>query len=303
MNFEAIKPYKTLYLDTPDTGEIALPGSSEFVFLNTNFVTWCDVLARLNIPFMNAEVVSKFLPGPHHVSVFFPSYYHNKFKPRDVDNSIQRIVKLILNMKPPKNGIILTLYEIEDERVVTTDTWPFHTNTLWDFKRTWADKDTGYVTFQKMEKSNGTNWIKHHEELQDRVFDIVRKDFDVVFIDYSMETNSVVNLITDSRMHFSYPGASWWLSFYTKTPLFTYGGPGRVEKKNHLFGKHGSSYCVVPSSSPSVTQYNGTTFYNQNLPMVGAKFGETDDGYVLFSTRKDIKAVIDELYRNPLPRG
>lgn len=227
-------PYKTYYINTEDDGDIALPHASSMTFINTNFVTWCDILSYLSVPFMSAQFNSKFGIGPAKASVIIPEYYLNtKFKEDDAETHFERIDKLIQYMKPPSKGLILTVYAIKE-----TDyehfAWPFSTNLMWPLKVQNSPKD--YISVQSIEDS------KESKDTKPIVDELIREasnqNIEIKYVDYTQKTEDIIKTLQHSRVHISYQGASWWLAHYINTPLIT---PAK-ERTWTNFGKHNSSF-------------------------------------------------------------
>jgi len=215
--------------------------------------------------FLNAEVKSRMHIGPSKATLYIPeTYLTDKFKAKDKELPVERIEKLIFSLRRPTNGLIVTIYVLADwgyQLELPQSAWPFSTNVCWPFKFPHMPKD--YITIQKHQA--GSPEGAHVIEVQEKVIEhFENKGIDIRYIDYSQDTNYVLNTMAGSKLHVSYRGASWWIAHYLEMPVLAYGDKRGSQA---LFGAHNSSACQeYGPEKPSILSYRGHDFVFEAKP-------------------------------------
>ena len=172
---------------------------------------------------------------PCYVSIFLHEIC--KRKETDVNTNYDTIKFFIEHLKPPKDGIIFTVYEMGNyNRDVVT---PFQLTYLWPFKDEW--KPSGHITLQIPEENmDDDKYMKARYEYME-VKEILKDyDYPVYEIDYSMPIEEIYNKIMTTNLHISYTGASYYIAGAAKIPMLSYGPGAGV----------GHQYCRDLASHP-----------------------------------------------------
>ena len=257
--------YKTVYLNTLDNGDIVFPNEGDMAFVNTHYVTWCDTFAKIGPLFMNAELKSKLTDMPARCVILFPDYYTEKFKEDDKETLLSRVEFVINKMVVPKNGMIISMYSLSEQKLYDSEfgvTWPFSTSHKWNLKDSWTeDKTENYVTFQKTEPGSYLQGRDYHLGLEKDILDFLKDKVEIKYISYSDSNDYIYNTILKSKRHFSYIGASWWVSMYLNTPTVSYGC--RVNK-TRFFGAQ-TNALLNPRGSPEPLVFEDGRFKNREV--------------------------------------
>jgi hypothetical protein len=256
----------------------------DFQFNNGDYLTWCDILARLSQLFITAEMKSKLSMSTPTAVLCFPDYYDRKFKEEDQETREERIDFLISKMAPPTNGLVLSTYKVHEPLLMydkyrepiqgINATWPFTTLYKWDMVDTWdKDKVGDYITFQKTELASPLRNDELHMAKENQILEYLEsKNIKIKFIDYSMDTEEIYNSILHAKTHISYFGSSYWLACYLNTPIVAYGYRTDVVCAEYgfsdLFGRHssGASWHDHPGACLPVTYQEDEDGYKQFLP-------------------------------------
>lgn len=280
-NNRVCKHYKDLSFGLEGTKRVWLD-EGDFQFVNSNFLTWCDSIAKISQLFMNAELKSRLQLLPTRACLGFSDYYRSKFKEEDLETRLERLEFIVQKMKPPRNGLYLSLYEIKDEYIESYEgyegfkiTWPFHTLFKWPMIDTWSGGDGNYVSFQKTEKLSPLVNDKEHMRIEDSIInDLVKHDVEIKFISYDQTSKYVYDTILNSKYHISYAGASWWLAHSLDVPVYTYGK--RYEPNRDLWGYHSSGIMNHGLETHVPVQLSGNKFVNKRV---------TGDGWELYQNK------------------
>lgn len=245
-SYKAIKPYKTLvYGNAP---KVTVPVSyGDFQLINTQFLTWCDAIAKVSQLFMNAELKSRLSDAAPAAVLGFSNYYRDKFKDEDQETRIERLEFILSKMKMPTNGLTLTMYEVFDQYVESERgdqpglgvTWPFNTLNKWDLIDTWNAPESDYVSVQLTEGRSYLTGVQEHMAIEDEIMNVLsRHNANVKYVDYSMTSEDVYETVLNAKYHISYCGASWWLAHALNVPVYSYGK--RYASDKDLYGTHSS---------------------------------------------------------------
>ena len=280
---KVLKFDKTYYFGVDDINYQVPIENSDFQFNNGDWLTWCDLLARLSEIFMAAELKSKLTIETPTATFCYPEYYNTKFKEEDAEIRSDRIDFMINKMAPPGNGLILSTYKVDESYIMYDKfntpiqgiytTWPFTTLYKWNLKDSWNEENTeDYVTFQKSEKrSSVINHAAHMETENALIEYLENNNIKIKYIDYSMKTEEIYNAILHAKAHISYLGASYWLACYLNTPVVLYG----VRSYSPVYEEYGfSDFFGKHSSGPANATYPGV-----GIPVT---YDQDSDGYNQF---------------------
>lgn len=222
----------------PAKHHCAVPGNSYHVRLcyhsHHNTCAQMDLLARA---FTDAQLYHDDcgVEEPFHISIFVPPMSLKKFKPTDEDAIIDRIEWIIKNFQPPSIPLIISIYVAEK---MTTIESGFFTSTVWPLRRRWKAENTKrVVTCQQVEGraigAKGNEWkLKHVDELIDLTENLAGNyNYDINFIDYTMSYENVLCRLLESKMHFGYIGASYFIASAAGVPTLGFGR--KAEKLVH----------------------------------------------------------------------
>jgi len=251
MAIMTLRHYKTYYINTENTGEVAQIESSSLQYLNgSGCFGWCDPLAALSTLFTEAQLKNILTGKPTKCSLVLNDMVLDRRKPEDKNIAYDLIDFIISNFLEPTGGMILSVYLVNSSRerkyighmnaIGTIESnwiaWPIQTKTAWSFKRSWKRSSTEkYITYQKTE----ANSFQFHDLSNIRGDLFIEKclssgSISYKTIDYTMPPDEVFETLLHSQLHVSYVGASWWLAHYIGTPVIDHGCLS--DEKGSLFG-------------------------------------------------------------------
>jgi len=217
---------------------------------------------------------------PFRISIILARHHTRKFKREDSERTIHRIEWLVKNFEAPKGGLIASFY-IADEMHSWVDSG-FSTHSLWKLRTTWKGEGD-YVTLQVPEGSweVGNEWKqKNMKGLLHRIDTLsLIYGFQVKNIDYTMSYEEVKNLLVNTKMHFSYIGASYFVAALMRVPTLGLGlekekrkssipkGPNQrepVELWRNLFcsSQNGEGHMIQVTDDITVINKPVTTVYD-----------------------------------------
>ncbi len=231
-----MKLYKTYRINTKDPVDLVDITQSRLCYINSRGAYgWCDNLSKISEIFIDAQLKSKFSDKTPHYTIIVPDWMWKKVKIEDSYHSYERVEFLINNFVPPDNGLVVSVYIVskeEDENLFTkfpgaTDSvsngveWPFCTNIKWDMKD--LDKPKKFVTWNKVDTSfqgrRDPEVLLLEEEIEQTLIGL---GIPYHNISYTMSPQKTYDIMSESCLHISYVGASWWLAHHMNIPVLDY---------------------------------------------------------------------------------
>ena len=232
-----LRHHKTHSINTNDAPDHVKIAESRLCYINSvGAHGWCDTLSKLSEIFLDAQLKSRFTAETPQYTIIVPEYMLNKCKAHDDYISYDRIEFIINTFVPPDNGIIISVYTTPDdydrslfvpfwEKEAYNESsgveWPFTTNVLWKLKD--QNKPKTYVTWQKLGSTFQKERFPAFTHLEGHIQTIL-EEYDIPYkeVDYSMKPQTVYDIMSQSNLHISYVGATWWLAHYMGVPAIDY---------------------------------------------------------------------------------
>lgn len=202
---------------------------------------------RLSKAFFSAELVSKTgYNQPFLINVFVSLKSVTSYKDGDVETSLDRIKKWIVQMEHPSIPLIVKIYMYNSDHADyfgSTD----HFNTLWPLK---ADnsKTHNLITINHYENYNdpynGEFKFTRHPDgyaIHDAIIEEAnRRNIGVKVLNYSTPFAEAIGALQSSRAHFSYFGSTYYIAeaLGKKSYIFGYGYPEKRKPINTEYGSY-----------------------------------------------------------------
>ena len=205
----------TFYIGCEDNGERAT-FENRVLRIHWKFnMAHRRIIGALSPHFFMAQVIAEenITNEPYKLAIYHEvGAFDRKVKEENQYTKKENFYFFIKNMHPPKNGMIISFYEVETmNRYIP----PYE-----DFRHTWPLKkewhwigDGDYITLQNMEKRTEDrikNVFTSHSNYS------IMKDVDNISIypikrlDYTMPEEEIFTLLKHAKFHLSYPGATYY---------------------------------------------------------------------------------------------
>jgi hypothetical protein len=222
-----MKHVETLYINCEDNGHMPRLNNSHVQRLDQyNYHAYSIFVSHISNIFFNAQNLQSegILNEPYCASIVIPKV--ESFKGQFEDN-LTRIKYIANNFVPPKNGVIISLYEHwQDNKVLT----PYNTSIVWPYKKQW-DKENAkdYVCLQTVTEKNiehKGSYAKNAEAVEEYkriVNELNTLGIEYKNVSYDMRIDSVFKLLLSSRALISYSGATYYLAGGLNVPTIAFG--------------------------------------------------------------------------------
>jgi len=209
-----MKLYKTFYLGCDDNGEIATHENRVIRFHQN--LAHRPMMSALCPHFYNAQLMAEENTAdgkPYKVAIFCPkNKLDRKQKPSNDYTMRETLYWFLENMYPPKNGMIVSIYTIEQ---FVKYIWPYEDyKHVWPLKPQWHWQGDGdYITLQDIEEL--TKDVMKKEFKSHPNYEIIKEIdkhsiYPVKRIDYRMSEDKIFNLLKHSKFNMSYPGGTYY---------------------------------------------------------------------------------------------
>lgn len=193
---------------------------------------------------------------PFEVSILIPQV--RKKKPENYETNLDTINFFITKLKPPGKGIIFTVFEVKMDNIIT----PFHLANIWPFVDKWSPKD--YISVQRPEPRLHVEKLIPVEQEYKKLVDILKMSkYNVKYVDYTMPTSHVYDVVLGSRLHISYTGASYWIAGAAKVPMIAF-GPMARDKRVKEWGPAGDLISLSTTNYGVTSQRHWMRSYDED---------------------------------------
>ena len=226
-NTASIRQAETFYIGCENDGSVAEPGVHHTVRWDRFSVySFNDMREIFSDCFCNTQLLyqEKCINKPTKHAMILP-LVNLKKKINDKQTYYETICWFLENMLPPKPGIIISFYFYDSSYPQMRNLTSTDKTYIWPFKKQWKGEGN-YITVQKLEKTTAARIGKMSKEQLDVIENIKNiSQYEVKYINYTMENDYVYDLLTNTKMHFTYDGGSWHLAGMLNTPTIVYGWP------------------------------------------------------------------------------
>jgi len=253
-----MKYIDTWYINCENNGHIPELHNSDVIrFDNRNYHTYGIWICFLGHVFFKASRLNEngILDKPYSVSIVLPLI--EKYKDEDTEDNLTRIKYIVENYVPPKNGMIISIYEsVENKKIIT----PFDFIIKWPYKKQWEkNKTEDYIaindiaTLQKKHKDVGAEKTVHSitgATLQQRISGYQIDKMEVAFnniidilnefgleyklVDYSMPVNDLFNTLLKCKLFCSWTGGPYYIAGGLNVPTLGYGTTPFAQSNNYF---------------------------------------------------------------------
>lgn len=222
---------KTIYAGCDNNGEDALPEHSNIKFDLPSVKSYCNILCHFGRLYFRIQSLcqSGVISSPYKVCLFISDTVADlvKVKPENKFTILETIEWFILNLEPPKCGIIFTLYYYKDSlKHYIMEPWA--SQIIWPLKKEWQSlRDGDYITLQDIESnipndSRKGNYIRSHDH-----YNVIKRideisPYPVKRVCYAMGEEEVFKVLKHSKLHISYQGASYFAAAIINLPTIMY---------------------------------------------------------------------------------
>lgn len=283
-----MKHIKTIYLGCDNTGARASIDNYVIKFERqtakahaTYISKFCPILWQIQNLYEDGVV-----KDPVKICVLLPSNLVGKKVSDNNENTYDgHLIWFMENFLPPTPGVIFSLYSFD---IATSVQTMWTTKVIWPLQDRWkAKRDGEYITCQKYSPISAS--AKYHgyydmfvSSSQAPVIDNIEAlcDLPVKFIDYSMHEDKLFEVLSHSKMHFTYHGATYFSAALIDLPTVCYGFPKNRVTTNALQGElmdasswgdeHGTGFTNIGLYNDSNGKvYNGWQTYvkHANSPL------------------------------------
>ena len=141
-----------------------------------------------------------------------------KFKESDPETNFERIKWIVENSMPPKNGVVVSFYEVGMLKGVRTPTFPSY---IWPMKKQWTGNGD-YISFSRINKTaDRYDGIKDAESAL--LAAIEEMGVEAREITYTTPIEEACDIMIDAKVHFAYVGGTYFLTGPLNVPARAYG--------------------------------------------------------------------------------
>lgn len=161
-------------------------------------------------------------PYPYHISIIFNKI--SKFKDDRRETNLDILKYFINNLLPPVNGVIISIYEHPQEKVVRTRYW---LSTIWPFKNKWKETNSDYIVMQPpIFSSDHRNYPNIDKIYNNIVQEINAYGIKTKEVGYFNTIEENMDILLNGKMLIAYHGVCWYIAAGINIPTLTY-GPGK----------------------------------------------------------------------------
>lgn len=263
----------------PEKKQYATPGESYYIrFCCHTYHNTCAQMDLLARAFTDAQLHYDDHPNQEsfYISIIVTSEALDKYKIQDHETSMDRIEWIIHNFQPPSIQLIISIYVSDTVRPVESG---FFTSTVWPLRKRWNIENTKKkVTCQEIEGNNNSYWkLRHTYSLIDLTKNLAdHYEYDIEFINYTYNYEDVLKHLLESKIHFGYIGASYFIAAAAGVPTLGFGMQYNEVEHNgelirtNLFGNAQTSFTSMRQRNLKTLQVEErplTTSYGTCSPL------------------------------------
>lgn len=227
MNTVNITHLETIYKGCDPSGIKTDPAKSRIVrFCNHTSHSHATIMSLLSPAFLDAQQLADehVTNEPFHITILWTMGKHWKRKPENAETAYESVLYFIKNLKAPKNGAIISIYRAHDAYPSQSTQWRH--SQIWPFEKQW-DPQGNYITVHKAERLMSPLRRDKVMESEERILPIVEKyadkcGFEIKYIDYTLTTKEIVDIMRLSNYHFCYSGATYYTAAMIGIPALAW---------------------------------------------------------------------------------
>lgn len=205
----------TFYIGCEDNGEKALFNDNILRIHHRMSMAHRFIIEILSTHFFKAQVIAEdgVTNKPYKLAIYSSKgTLDKKVKETNIYTKKENFYFFVKNMHPPKNGMIVSFYEVDEMRDNIPPyegfrhTWPLNKDWQWI-------GDGDYVTLQDLEPKT----LEHtkQEFMAHSNYSIMKNVDDICIypikrINYTMTEDEIFTLLKHAKFHLSYPGATYY---------------------------------------------------------------------------------------------
>lgn len=235
-----MKHIETIYLGCDNTGEHASIDNHIIKFDTGTSHAHATILSHFGSILFLCQTLSQenVLNKPFKICVLI----HDDLIDRKIkevnNNTIDGTIRWFMqNWHPPACGIIFSMYSYKTLLgIEIQERWS--SQVIWPLQQKWQSTRSGnYITVHMPEEKLLSRPSSKIDDLlktgQLQVIQQIQElcDIDVKYVDYIMHEDDLFNILSKSKMHFTYPGATYYSAGIINLPTVCYGYP--LDKLKH----------------------------------------------------------------------
>lgn len=227
MNTVNITYLETIYKGCAPDGTKTDPSRSDIVRLCHHTAhSHATLMAMLSPAFLNAQQIAdeKVSNKPYHISIIWTLSLHEKRKHENAETAYDTLKYFLNHMMTPTNGVIISIYHAKEGLPHLTSIYK-HAQ-IWPFEKQWNPQGT-YVSVHKHEPLMSKNRIKGVQEHEKLCLPIIEQcaekyGYDIKYVDYTLTTQEIVDIMTSADQHFCYSGATYYTACMIGVPALAW---------------------------------------------------------------------------------
>ena len=158
-------------------------------------------------------------PIPYHVTIIFNKI--EKFSEDRKETNLEILKYFIYNLLPPVNGVIISIYEHPQVRVVRTHYW---LSTIWPFKNLWKDIGSECIAIQPPIFSKDSRNYPNIEKTYDNIIkEINAIGVNTKEVGYFNTIEENIDILLKCKLLITYTGCCYYIAAGLNIPTLTYG--------------------------------------------------------------------------------
>ena len=272
-----MKLLKTLYLGCDDTGEVADVNNCIIKFDADSSAAHAIIVSRFSHELFKIQGLAQegIITEPYKISVLIRTgLMGRKYSKANESTIEQTIMWFADNWHPPSCGVVLSFYEYDDLFGLEIQQ-PYMTQVIWPLKANMQSKRDGdYITYQKFPDALLKRYSKKYDNAKNtgqlNIIDDIEalSPYPVKEITYAMSEDEIAELLMHSKMHFTYQGATYFLSAIMNVPTVCYGSP--------TYMSHPSKWWEDGEEHEEPVQVTMWGNYNYGARLPTTKIGQYD---------------------------
>ena len=158
-------------------------------------------------------------PWPYHISIIFNKI--EKFSNDRKETNLDILKYFINNLLPPINGVIISIYEHPQEKIVRTHYW---LSTIWPFKEKWKGTNNEVIAIQPpIFSSDHRNYPNINLIYDNIVNELNNLGVSTKEVGYFNSVQENIDILLESKLLITYTGCCYYLAAGLDIPTLTYG--------------------------------------------------------------------------------